>query len=282
MNPSISQDDFVVVISTFSHDLNWFSGTSNRNIFIESKGWEYFTDKDSKYGIAAQVVENIFQTLLGIDYDNARTHPNVHRKSIGCINDMCDHKPDVMLKLRTGYICNSCLLEAQKRGVSQMTILQIHNLTQMIRDCLMNFDFLQQIIKPEPTHVDKKGIIHIGNTKVKFEEVPQTLFIFYLAHLEGVRVDSLYKSIEYKEKLLSIYRQLKKSGNKETIDLLCLPYDDKRSTFQKVRSSTNKGIIKLLGIELSEFYVISNIKGVKHNSYKIKLSSDYLTFELAL
>ncbi len=278
---TISPNDFVVVISTFANERRWFSATSNKNIFVDADGWEYFTDKDSKFGIASQIVENIFQSLLGIEFDNAHIDPNVHRKSIGCINDMCNEKSEIMLKLRTGYICNSCLIRARNNNISQLAISQIHRLMQLIRDSMMNFDFLQQIIKPEPTIVDAGCNIQIGNSKIDLEDVPKTLFIFYLAHLEGVKVDSLEKG-DYKEKLLSIYRKLRKGGKKETIDLLCLPYTNSSSTFQKVKTNTNKSIINLLGKQLSEFYVISNIKGGKSNYYKIKLSREYLNFELDL
>ncbi len=277
---TIPQQDFVVVISEFKNVNRWFSATSNRNIFVDANGWEYLTEKDSKYGIASQIVENIFQSLLEIDYDKALTDPNIHKKSIGCINDMCGNKPEIMLKLRTGYICNSCLMRAKESNVSQLTISQIHRLMQLIRDRLMNFDFLQEIIQPEPTIVDSTCNVKIGDIEIDLEDVQKTLFVFYLAHLDGLRVDALSKHVQYRAKLLAIYHKLRRGGKKETIDLLCLPYTDKSSTFQKVKSTTNRNLIGLLGNELSEFYVIDNIKGEKHNLYKIKLSPNYLQFDL--
>lgn len=114
---SIPSDDFVVLISEYQNSQYWFSGTTNRDIFVDSNEWEYLTDKDSMYGIASQIVENIFQSLIGIDYRSAENDPNIHLKSIGCINDMCGSKPEIMLKLRTGYICNSCLMRAKASNV---------------------------------------------------------------------------------------------------------------------------------------------------------------------
>jgi len=279
---SIPSDDFVVLISEYQNSQYWFSATTNRNIFVDTNGWEYLTEKDSMYGIASQIVENIFQSLIGIDYRSAENDPNIHLKSIGCINDLCGSKPEIMLKLRTGYICNSCLVRAKASNVSQLIISQIHRLMQQIRDRLMNFDFLQEIIQPEPTIVDSACNVKIGDTEIDLEDVQKTLFIFYLAHLEGLRVDALSKQIQYKEKLLAIYHKLRRGGKKETIDLLCLPYTDTSSTFQKVKSTTNRNLIGLLGNELSEFYVISSIRGGKHNFYKIKLLPDYLQFDLDL
>lgn len=43
---SISKDDIVVVLTTIGHSFHWFSGTSNRNIFVDTRGWEYITDND--------------------------------------------------------------------------------------------------------------------------------------------------------------------------------------------------------------------------------------------
>ena len=65
------------------------------NIFIYGEEWEYYTKKDAKYGIAYQVLENIFQSLIDLNIDDVDNEPNIHVPSIGCINDMCMDKVDV-------------------------------------------------------------------------------------------------------------------------------------------------------------------------------------------
>lgn len=277
MNPLIQMEDIVVVISQFTHSDYWFSATSMNNIFVDANGWEYITENDSIYGISYQIIENVFQSLIGIQYDNAIKHPNVHMHPIGCINDMCVEKKDVMLKLRSGYICNSCLQKAVERNVSQSKILQIHQLIQIIRDMLMNFDFLKQIIIPEQTIVDEKCNVVIGKYKFVEDALVRTLFIFYLIFLEGVKINSLDEK-KYKDVLKFIYGKLQKRHYPKVIDNLCLPIQDNSSTFLKVKSVLNKNLINLLGKQLSEYYVI--LKKDESDIYKINLSPEYLELQL--
>lgn len=276
---SIPKDDIVVILSPIRHDLYWFSGASGKNIFIDTHGWEYITDSDSKYGIAYQIIENIFQLLVGIEFDNAVVDPNVHHTSIGCINDMCINKMEVIAKLRSAYICVSCQQRALKRNVNKIILLQIISTIQKIRDGLMNFDLITNTLEPLPTLVAENGGIKIGENNIDMPALPKSLFIFFLANEEGVNVASLSDKI-YKDKLLYIYHKLRPGGKKESVDSLCLHYTDKDSTFFKVRNDTNTFLIRKLDRILSEFYTINNERNIDKGLYKIKLPPNYLTFNL--
>lgn len=278
---SIPKEDIVVVLSPVRHDLNWFSGTSGKNIFVDTRGWEYITDNDSKYGIAYQIIENIFQLLVGIEYDNAISDPNVHHTSIGCINDMCGNKMEVISKIRSAYICVSCQKRALNENVSKVKLLQIISTIQKIRDGLMNFDLIINSFEPLPTLVAEDGGIKIGDHNIDMPALPKSLFIFFLANEEGVNVASLDDK-PYKEKLLYIYHKLRPGGKKESVDSLCLHYTESKSTFFKVKNDTNTFLIRKLDKVLSEFYVINNERNIDLGLYKIKLPSDYLTFKLIL
>lgn len=278
---SIPKEDIVVILSPVRHDLNWFSGASNNNIFVDTRGWEYLTDSDSKYGIAYQIIENIFQLLVGIEYDNAVTDPNVHHTSIGCINDMCKNKMEVISKLRSAYICVSCQQRALNRNISRIILLQIIATIQKIRDGLMNFDLIIQSLEPLQTHVAEDGGVQIGDHNIDMPALPKSLFIFFLANDKGVNVASLAEK-PYKEKLLYIYHKLRPGGKKESVDSLCLHYSDKDSTFFKVRNDTNTYLIKKLDRILSEFYTINNERNIDKGLYKVRLPSNYLKFEFPI
>ena len=49
-----------------------------KNIFIYGLDWEYYTKHDDKYGIAYQVVENIFQSQIELNIDDVDNEPNIH------------------------------------------------------------------------------------------------------------------------------------------------------------------------------------------------------------
>jgi len=88
----IPPENYAVLISPNKHDESWFSGFNGHNIFVDSNDWQYFSDKDSKYGIAFQIVENIIQSLMKLNIDDIFSEPNIHMESIGCINDFCGNK----------------------------------------------------------------------------------------------------------------------------------------------------------------------------------------------
>ena len=130
---TIPDEDYVVLVTSIKNSEDWFSAFESRNIFIHGLEWEYYTKKDAKYGIAYQVVENIFQTLLELNIDDPKKEPNIHEPSIGCINDHCREKFDIMIKLRTADICDSCLKRAEEKKVNPLIVTQIYQTINNLR-----------------------------------------------------------------------------------------------------------------------------------------------------
>jgi hypothetical protein len=273
---SIPKDEFVVVLTTIRNDRNWFSAFSNRNIFVDATGWEYITAKDSKYGIAYQIVENVFQSLMGLNINDVPNEPNIHLESIGCTNDMCNNKMEVVLKLRLGYICNSCLSRAFNNGVNQEIMFQIQSILYKLRIGLMDINLIKTELEPKIVHIKEKGIVKVGEKKLEIEALPDSLFIFFLYNLDGIESGTLH---EQENKLLEIYRKIRTGGDKEVIRKLCLNYDRPGSSFMKVKWDLNSALVEQLGRKESEFYVIKNYKINNKGIYKINLSPDYLKID---
>lgn len=274
----IPQEDFVVVLSEFQNSSGWFSAFNYGNIFVDVNGWEYLTEKDSKYGIAYEVIENIFQTLIGIDLSNILKEPNIHHKSRGCINDMCSNKMEVIHKLRSAYICDSCFKRATDKNVSPLVLVQIQSLIEIIRNGLMNFDIIKEKVNPEPTVVSSNGDVKIGNRNIKLDFLSKTLFIFFLSHLEGVPVAGIDTKTN-RENLQDIYHLVRLGAVKTPINNLLLPIDG-GSTLPKVRVGTNRALIDQLDRFLSEYYLIKHVKHEKDYLYKIHLPRNYLTLNI--
>lgn len=273
---SVTNEDFVVVLTTYRNDQEWLSAFSEKNIFVDVNDWEYITESDSKYGIAYQIVENIFQSLSGININDVDNEPNIHKRPIGCINDMCDDIEDVKLKLRTAHICNSCLERAKANGVNPIYILQIISIVEKTRKGLDNIDTIVSQIVPPTLIINREGRITIGGKPIELEAIPKTLFIFYLKNLDGVRFEDLENRID---ELYHIYSILKPTGEPSSVQNLCLPSANPSSTFLKVKSSLNKSLIRELGNKVSEFYVISTFDCDGHTIYKIKLEMNHRTID---
>ena len=98
---------FLIFLTTVVDELKWFSACSklwDKNIFINSSNWESYTNiEQSEYPVAYEIVENVLQYLMSDNYEEYEkldSHP-----TLGCINDMCLRKRDVIFKItHSGYM----------------------------------------------------------------------------------------------------------------------------------------------------------------------------------
>lgn len=273
----IPKEAYLVLITNINNNKNWFSAFREKNIFIHGRDWQYYTKHDDKYGIAYQVVENIFQSQIELDINDVDNEPNIHMPSIGCINDMCMEKVDVMLKLRTAYICDSCIDRAHGKKVHLLLLQHIKELIEGIRTEFVNYHRITTKVKPHTVHVTSDRTIKIGNKEFDTMPIQKVLFIFFLKNNQGVETKLI---CDYQDELFDIYHEVRKTGVKSTIKNM---FDKKKigdPSFASNKSKLNKAIIKMLGQSLADFYIITNviIEDGTH-IYKIGLEDKYIKID---
>jgi hypothetical protein len=270
----IPQDAFVVLVTSIKNSKNWFSAFNGKNIFIHGIDWVYYTKRDAKFGIAYQILENIFQSLIELNIDDVDNEPNIHMDSIGCINDMCINKKDVMLKLRTADICDSCIDRAIEKEVNPLVLQHIIESIDGLRKEFVNSNRISSTVKPLPVHVNAERSIKIGDKPIEIVALQKVLFIFFLKNLQGVKTQLVY---EHQEELIKLYHEIRRSGEKERIIKMFNPEKGADPSFDQHKSKLNKALIKLLGPKLAEYYIISKLE-IKdsHKLYKINLEEDYI------
>ena len=261
INPEeISADDYLVLITSISNDRNWFSAVDEkRNIFIHSKSFEYNTDRDEEFGIAYNILVNVFQSLLGLSYITLPDSLIVHKKAIGCINDYCREKKDIVLKLRTGYICDNCLNEALKSNVSPQLLLHIHELLQDIRGNFMNLNMIKDKLKPSDIYINQEGEIFIGEQELELAPLEKTLMYYYLTLQNGIATRFLDDD-KVANELFAIYKTFRRSGQKESIKGICESPGTNDSNYSRIKNSLNNKIKRKLSTRLSGFYEIIPVK----------------------
>lgn len=271
---SIPDDEFVVLVTSIENTEDWFSAFDGKNIFIHGVDWEYYTKKDAKYGIAYQVVENIFQMLIDLDIDDPRKEPNIHEPSIGCINDHCREKFDVMFKFRTADICESCLRRAEDKRVDQVIVDHIFRIINNLRVNFVNAGIIASKVKPENVYIDSKRVVMVGPKKIKLDALNKVLFIFFLKNLDGVETKLISKC---EDDLYQIYREVRDDPYKKTITNMV---KGNIGSFEPYRSKLNKALVNQLGPNLAEYYFLVSVE-IKddYNRYKINLDKDYITIE---
>jgi hypothetical protein len=267
---NIDPNDFVVLLTIRRNALNWFSYCENKNAFVHTGDWENYTNANSKYPIAYQVVENVMQSLMKID---TVTIPNinVHKDSRGCMNDFCENKEQIILKLRTADICPDCIEKIQGENIEQPIVNQVIEIFEGIRKELLFRQKFKTLITPVPISINEKKQIllpQLNNLEIRLNPLFKALYIFYLKHTEGVRLNELN---DFKAELLNLYDDLSGADNPHTIELrisdLVNPIG---GSFSQKKSKINKIITDLLGEPLANFY---RIEGQPGEPFKINIPS---------
>lgn len=264
---NIEENSFVVLLTNRKNGLNWFSANdAGRNVFVHTAEWDYYTKVNSKYPIAYQVIENIMQFLMKIDIYDV---PNqfIHEPLRGCMNDFCNNKSQIIIKLQTANVCPDCAKKIKNEGVSSKLWSQARSILDGIRNEFI-YQEEEQPAEPVALVVDNKCKILIPeyNLEIKLTPLFKTLYLFFLSKPEGVTVSEL---CDYNEELLSIYKKLRPAASSEDADSritkLSHPLGD---GFNPTRSHINRTITSLLKEPLADFYRISGTGG---NPYKINV-----------
>jgi len=282
---SIKTDDFVVVISQKSLDASviniaslkdWNSFYYEQNIIVRSGGWSNITEGKPYLAIAHQIIENIFQNLGMIDLNSIRLQDSIHMETEVCINDFCEKPNETKGKIRSGYICQSCI-ESALQHATNAQIIQIKNILSRISNRLREnyvFEFSDDQLKIE---VSENYSISIGGQIIDFGhkgKVSHTVYLFYLLnnHLEIGQKD-LYKDGKARSCFISLYNHLYKKI-----------YDNEVNTYLegiRTRHSRISNRLKnIMNIEsLAHKYGFSSRKNsLGKTVYSINISKEHLIY----
>ncbi|WP_226063310.1 hypothetical protein [Kaistella polysaccharea] len=166
------------------HQKDWNSAYILKNIIVKSTGYEKLTENRPYLGIAHQVIENIFQSLIKMVINSPQLYKSVHIDSIGCINDYCKDFKDIKTKIMSGRICKKCQERTVQENVSPVVVKQIKNILQRINNVFNdNFEFQNAKIK-----IESHGKLFIGDTKVDFgrSTVSKLVYMFYLINYNKI------------------------------------------------------------------------------------------------
>jgi hypothetical protein len=208
-NHQIDPNSFVVLLTTKQNNLKWFSATDGKNIYINVKDLEKYSNNQSKYPIAYQIVENIFQSLCGITFDENILDERLHKKTTGCINDICSQKSKIIFKLKEGKICDDCKEIAQKNGMSDFEYdLFVELVKSISKPAAVRIESKRNEFKS--IVVDDKGNISINGSNLEIDHLHRTIYIFFLIKNKGFSLTDLSEHIK---EITEIYQKVKHKGN---------------------------------------------------------------------
>ncbi len=273
---SIPQDDFVVLLTDVGNDINWFGGVSKsmKNYFVQTSNWPHFFGYsiDIRFPIAYEVICWVMRYYMFENRD--KLEKGVHEVPLGCIMDLCKDKSQIILKMRTADVCESCMDKFVARDISPLYSRQFFDILDGIRNS-MTFRgravLLQQPSRLEITKHLNIFFTDLGNLELKLNPKEKAIYFLYLEHVEGIRISYLS---DYKKDLTKLYKSFKSTEHdsdikiKGAIDILINPQENEINI---VLSRINKKIKAAVGESLSEFY---SIKGDRGEKKRIKIDRE--------
>ncbi len=266
---NIQDQDFVILLTEKYNQYNWFSCLDFNlitNGYINTRDWDNYIDSDTLSPIVYQIVSLFLQKHIYKNFKNFKKHRHIN--PIGCINDMCLNKNEVILKLRTADICPKCL-KILNENLPYTAIQHALKILETLRKKML---FSQKFIQSKPLSrliIDKNKNIFLPdfeNLQIKLDQLTTTLYILYLNHPEGIEISSL---CDYKNEMYKIYSFLSNRGDinkmKKSIDGISDIRTDRAS---QLINKIKKEFVNKIGSELAQNYYI---KGANAEAKKIDI-----------
>lgn len=268
----LEDNEFVILITNQRNSINFFSVfdfDGYRNAFIQASDWDLFTDSPASYPVAYEVIANVLRILMKIKIND--NYPKFyHYEAIGCMNDFCQNKKQIILKLRTADICRDCLSQLENENVDSAVITQAIGLFEKIST---SFKFVQGFIsnlKPKKVKVQNDGSILIGEKPIHLNPLQKTIFIFFLKHTEGIRLVELG---DYEPEIFSIYQKIKGNADPDNISNLVSNID---GSFAYNKSRLTRKLKEEIGEPLANYYYISGMPG---ENFSISLDKNLIEID---
>lgn len=261
----ISENDLVVLLTDIGNELNWFGGVdpNMKNYFIQTSNWEHFFGNtiDIRFPIAYEVI--IWAMRYFMFENNEAILKGVHKKSIGCIMDFCEDKSQIIIKMRTADVCDTCMNHFKDRDTPTLYTRQFFEILDGIRNS-MTFRNRSSLLQ-QPSRLEIRGhfrkifFTDLGGLELRLNPKEKSIYLFYLNHPEGIIISHLQ---DYKEEITQLYSRFSNQSEPDiinrAIETLINPLDN---DINVILSRINAKIKKAVGEYLYDYYCISGERG---------------------
>lgn len=264
----IPEKDLIFLLTDRNNTRNWFGGIDEHmnNFFVHTADWPLFFRMLNKpiYPIAYEIMAWILRCLMFQTREAILAH--VHEEPLGCINDFCEDKKQIILKMRTGDICDDCMDQIINNDVSPPLLRQIQSILNEVRQNILFSRNRNVYLTSSRLLIDlSKRTLQFpdyAQGKVKLNPKELALYLLFIEQNEGLALNQV---VDFKAELLEKYMHLSGQSNHErmqaTIELLA---DYRENELNITLSRIRKKIKDLIGREFAEKYTIELLANNKH------------------
>lgn len=208
----IAEDEFVLLLTDIPNKSNCFASLDELmpfNGFIHTLDWDHYIECAPAFPIAYHVMALLLQKHQFANFDEMQNA--IHERPIGCINDLCIQKNEVILKLRTADICRKCM----ERVKDKLSLPVIHHALKLMESLRVKMLYAQNFRQETPLSIllideQKRFFLSdFGNIEIKLRPLEKALYLLFIRHPEGIFLSCLS---EHRQELYQVYETLSTIG----------------------------------------------------------------------
>ena len=261
----ISEFEFVILLTDKGNEFNWFAAPNpkgGRDGFVQTSGLGFYLPGFSRASIVYLIVTHLLRHLM---FSSIREmSEGVHQTSVGCMNDFCGNKSELILKIRTADLCSDCVKRLEDKQVDPLLANQVFEIMEATRSEILFRDRYSLLKKPSRMSITGPNFTiqfpDLANIELKLDKIEKTTYLFFLGKPEGVKLNMLD---EHREELTELYLKVSPTSTRDTAAKRINERTDNTNT-QKISETISKirrKINDLLGNEMAEHYIIAGANG---------------------
>jgi hypothetical protein len=261
----ISEFEFVILLTDKGNEFNWFAAPNpkgGRDGFVQTSGLGFYLPGFSRASIVYLIVTHLLRHLM---FSSIREmSEGVHQSSVGCMNDFCGNKSELILKIRTADLCSDCVKRLEDKQVDPLLANQVFEIMEATRSEILFRDRYSLLKKPSRMSITgpnyKIQFPDLANIELKLDKIEKTIYLFFLGKPGGVKLNMLD---EHREELIELYLKVSPTSDRATATRRIHERTDNTNT-QKISETISKirrKINDLVGDEMGEHYIIAGANG---------------------
>jgi len=275
---NLPDEDHVFFLTSTANEYNWFGAGQEvgNNYFIHTLPWKNFfgSGVEDRFPVAYEVVSWILRRQMFRTTADSQKHLHPHAR--GCMMDYCRDKREIILKMRTGDICSSCMEVVREQDVSRTFLNQIFQIYDEVSRFLKwreRAEFMHQ-----PGRLEFRGamqkifLVDFGGLEIKLNPMQRALYILFMKHPEGIELTSIQ---DFREELEALYSRFSNVGDpkriRESMDRLCDPSCEQINIQM---SRIRRAFREALGEDMAAHYNIERSKALGNYQFTISLNRE--------